>query len=116
MDLDRWLFSYGTLRQAEVQRELFGRVVQSEADVLPGFRIETLRITDADVVALSGLAEHPVLRRGSPGDTVPGSALRVSEQDLARADAYEVSDYTRIGVTLGSGRRAYAYVHRDDAA
>ncbi|UYY59594.1 gamma-glutamylcyclotransferase family protein [Sphingomonas sp. S2-65] len=115
MRLAHWLFSYGTLRQTEVQRELFGRVLESEADVLPGFRSEMLQITDPDVLALSGLAQHPVLRRGSPSDLVSGAALRVTDEDLARADTYEVADYARIAVTLGSGRRAFVYVHRDDA-
>ena len=32
------LFSYGTLRLAEVQRALFGRLVQGEPDAMPGYR------------------------------------------------------------------------------
>jgi hypothetical protein len=34
----------------------------------------------------------------------------VTADDLARADEYETSDYTRIEVALKSGRRAFVYV------
>ncbi|WP_129794040.1 gamma-glutamylcyclotransferase family protein [Sphingosinicella sp. CPCC 101087] len=110
-----WLFSYGTLRQGEVQRELFGRELERVEDVLPGFRVERLRITDEAVIALSGSDSHPVLRRAGAGEAVSGSALAMSDDDLARADGYEVSDYVRIAVTLASGREAFVYVHRDES-
>ena len=112
MSTTHWLFSYGTLRQPEVQTELFGRTLETIDDSLPAFRIERLRITDPDVIALSGSDEHPVLRRG--GNGVSGSALAVTGADLERADRYEVDDYVRIAVTLTSGRDAFVYVHRDD--
>ena len=67
------------------------------------------------MIALSGADVHPVLRRGGEGDEVAGSALRVSGRDLTRADLYEVSDYVRIDAVLKSGKRAFVYVHRDDA-
>jgi hypothetical protein len=111
----RLLFSYGTLRQPEVQRALFGRALDSSKDVLPGFRVEQLSITQPDVIALSGSASHPVLRRGQRDEAVSGLALVVTADDLRKADQYEVKDYVRIGVTLASGRAAFAYVHRDDA-
>ena len=112
MSVTHWLFSYGTLRQPEVQVDLFGRTLETVEDSLPGFRIEQLRITDPEVIALSGSDEHPVLRRG--GEAVSGSALAVTTADLEHADRYEVDDYVRIAVTLASGRNAFVYIHRDD--
>lgn len=112
MSVTHWLFSYGTLRQPEVQIELFGRRLETVEDSLPEFRIERLRITDPEVIALSGSDEHPVLRRG--GNGVSGSALAVTVDDLEHADRYEVDDYVRIAVTLASGRNAFVYIHRDD--
>lgn len=114
MSVTHWLFSYGTLRQPEVQIELFGGTLETVEDSLPGFRIERLRITDPEVIALSGSDEHPVLRRGADGDVVNGSALAVTGTDLEHADRYEVDDYVRIAVTLASGRDAFVYIHRDD--
>lgn len=114
MTENQWLFSYGTLRQPQVQQQLSGRALNGAADVLPGFCVEPLKITDPDVVALSGSDEHPVLRRGLVNDQVEGMALAVSDEDLRHADLYEVSDYVRIAVMLGSGKRAFVYVHADD--
>ncbi|MFI0741396.1 hypothetical protein ACH4PU_25450 [Streptomyces sp. NPDC021100] len=56
------LFSYGTPRQAEVQRSLFGRELTGVPDALPGYRLATVEITDPHVVVLSGSAHHPILR------------------------------------------------------
>ncbi|MGK6319850.1 gamma-glutamylcyclotransferase family protein [Sphingomonas sp. DT-204] len=111
MDGTIWLFSYGTLRQAEVQQAVFGRELAAAPDVLPGYRIEMLAIGDPGVVRTSGLAEHPILREtGAAADMVEGQALAIGPDDLPRADAYEVADYRRVEVTLLSGRRAFVYV------
>jgi hypothetical protein len=104
------LFSYGTLQQPEVQQALFGRPVPTVPDVLPGYRVDVTVITDPAVIATSGSDRHPILRRGGPGDAVPGAFLELSPAELAAADEYEVDDYVRVPVTLGSGRSAWAYV------
>jgi gamma-glutamylcyclotransferase (GGCT)/AIG2-like uncharacterized protein YtfP len=109
------LFSYGTLRQAEVQLSLFGREVATVDDALPGFRLEMVKITDADVIAKSGSDVHPILRRGAAQDAVRGAFLELSEAELACADAYEVDDYERVPVELASGLNAWVYVAADDA-
>jgi len=108
-----WLFSYGTLRQPEVQRALFGRLLESHEDILPGYTLASITIADPQVIALSGSAEHPILRiSDDPEDVVFGMALNVSEGDLARADVYEDPAYRRVLASLRSGRRAYGYVER----
>jgi hypothetical protein len=107
------LFSYGTLRQSDVQQALFGRAVPTVDDVLPGFRLDVVVITDPAVVATSGSDRHPILRRGRPGDAVDGAFLELTPGELAAADAYEVDDYVRVPVTLKSGLSAWAYVAAD---
>ena len=47
--VDHRVFSYGTLRQADVQQALYGRPVPTVADRLPGFRLDWLTITDPAV-------------------------------------------------------------------
>ena len=108
------LFSYGTLQQADVQIELFGRRLDGEADALTGFVVGTLTITDEAVVALSGEEVHLVLRRGASDDRIAGVTLQVTDAELIAADAYETEDYRRITVTLESGREAFVYVAADD--
>jgi gamma-glutamylcyclotransferase (GGCT)/AIG2-like uncharacterized protein YtfP len=105
------LFSYGTLRQENVQLASFGRLLAGTPDALPGYACRTIEIIDPDVVAKSGMKFHPmVVESGNPSDEVPGTLFLITEAELAAADAYEVSDYKRIEVSLRSGRRAWVYV------
>ncbi|HEY0125322.1 MAG TPA: gamma-glutamylcyclotransferase family protein [Rhizobium sp.] len=105
------LFSYGTLRYPEVQMSSFGRLLDGAEDSMPGFRKDMLEITDPAVIATSGERFHPVVMpSGDPADEVPGTVFRISAEELAAADRYEVSDYKRIEVTLKSGTAAWVYV------
>lgn len=105
------LFSYGTLRQANVQMASFGRLLEGTPDALPGYASVLTEITDPNVVATSGLKFHPiVVATGNPADEVPGMLFAITEAELAAADTYEVSDYKRIAVVLKSGKRAWVYV------
>jgi hypothetical protein len=107
-----WLFSYGTLRQREVQLAIFGRALDGRADVLPGYAVSPLRITDPGVIATSGTAHHTIAREtGDPRDEVPGVVFRITLAELAGADAYEVADCKRVTVRLGSGVDAFVYVN-----
>ncbi|MEP7160679.1 MAG: gamma-glutamylcyclotransferase family protein [Dermatophilaceae bacterium] len=108
------LFSYGTLRLPVVQLAVFGRRVPTLEDTLPGFRLDSVRITDPGVLATSGLKEHPILRWGAGEDCVAGATLELSPAELVAADEYEVDDYDRIEVSLGSGVRAWVYVAASD--
>ena len=104
------LFSYGTLQLEPVQRATFGRMLEGVADVLPGYRLGELAIRDAAVVTTSGASHHPiVIATGDGSDRVPGMVFSVTPAELAQADAYEVDDYERVRVTLGSGLEAWVY-------
>lgn len=71
------LFSYGTLQQSQVQIETFGRLLQGQADALPGYRREMVRITDPEVVRTSGADHHPIVMPSSdPADAVEGLSSR----------------------------------------
>ncbi|WP_231642148.1 gamma-glutamylcyclotransferase family protein [Nocardia sp. NRRL S-836] len=108
------LFSYGTLQREPVQLRQFGRVLAGEPDVLPGHRQDWVTITDPDVVALSGTDRHPIVRHtGDPADTAKGTVLTVTAEELAAADVYEVDDYRRCLVELGSGP-AWVYLATTD--
>ena len=97
------LFSYGTLRDPDVQRRLFGRRVEEEADALRGYRLAT--------VVIDGETYPSLMSSGRPADRVSGLVLRLTETDLAAADAYEgTTEYVRATVCLESGRKAFVYV------
>jgi gamma-glutamylcyclotransferase (GGCT)/AIG2-like uncharacterized protein YtfP len=105
------LFSYGTLRQENVQMASFGRLLAGSPDALPGYASVMVEITDPGVVAASGTKFHPmVVETGNPADEVPGSLFLITKSELAAADAYEVSDYKRAEVLLKSGKSAWVYV------
>lgn len=104
------VFSYGTLRLPKVQHALYGRQVPTVTDTLPGYRIDWLLITDADVIAKSGSDRHPILRRAEPHESVDGAYLELTDDELASTDEYEVDDYARVSVRLGSGVQAWAYL------
>ena len=108
------VFSYGTIRHPGVQRALYGRVVDTVPDSLPGFRLDWVTITDPAVIEASGSDRHPILRRGAEADAVRGAYLVLGAGELEATDAYEVDDYARIEVTLSSGATAWVYVAADD--
>ena len=84
---------------------MFGRVVGGLRDVLEGFERGELGIESR---------VYPALRPGGSA-RVEGLVLRVSDEDLAKTDAYETAAYARIEVTLVSGRHAFVYVAADSA-
>lgn len=113
---DIWLFSYGTLRQRNVQLATFGRELEGREDALVGFARSMIAISDPEVVATSGKTHHPIVTRtGAAADEVSGMVFRITAAELAAADSYEVSDYRRIAVTLKSGNEAFVYVRAADA-
>ena len=111
MPMMQLLFSYGTLQQRDVQRATFGRILHGTADELLGFHQSMVKIEDADVVKTSGKTHHPIVARtGRPDDRVAGTVFEVTQEELAQADRYEVSDYKRVAAQLASGRTAWVYI------
>jgi gamma-glutamylcyclotransferase (GGCT)/AIG2-like uncharacterized protein YtfP len=111
---DVLLFSYGTLRQGEVQRATYGRLLDGQPDSLRGYRLAPLPISDPEVVRISGKAVHSIARRtGDPADRIEGVVFRLTAAEIAATDRYEVDVYARVEVELASGCRAFVYVGPD---
>ena len=94
------LFVYGTLRLAEVQREIIGREVELASDTLRRFKTEP--------VAIDGI-EYPTLVPDKRSK-IEGAIISVTNDELAGIDAYEPEEYKRIGVATASGKTAWVYV------
>ena len=110
-DRDILLFSYGTLQLESVQLSSFGRRLDGEPDAMTGYARTMVEITDPDVLAASGERFHPIVSPSSDrSDEAAGMVFRISADDLAAADHYEVADYVRVQVRLKSGRDAWVYV------
>jgi hypothetical protein len=105
------LFSYGTLRQAGVQRSTFGRLLAGTGDALAGYALSPMAITDPHVIAASGSAVHTIARpTGNPADRIDGLVFLVTPGELEAADRYESGPIRRIAVRLASGCEAFVYV------
>lgn len=107
------LFSYGTLRDADVQRATFGRVVPCSPDALVGHALTRVEVTDPDFIRSSGTAVHAnVVATGRAEDRVPGVVLDISAADLEACDRYEApANYRRRRAALASGREAWVYAY-----
>ena len=105
------LFSYGTLQLESVQLESFGRLLTGSKDVLVGFRLEQLQITDEAVLAVSQEEFHPIaIQTNNTNDIISGTLYEITSEELAQADQYEVSDYKRVEATFQSGKMGWIYV------
>ncbi|GAA4162190.1 gamma-glutamylcyclotransferase [Chryseobacterium ginsenosidimutans] len=105
------LFSYGTLQKEQVQIETFGRILQGEKDILTGYKLEMLEITDPEVLRKSNQKYHPILEfSGNVKDEVEGVLFEVTDEEILQADEYEVDDYKRIETVFKSGKKGFIYV------
>lgn len=105
------LFSYGTLQKEQVQIETFGRILDGEKDILTGYKLSQVEITDPEVVRRSGQKYHPILAfSGNSEDEVEGMLFEVTEHEIAKADEYEVDDYKRIETAFKSGKIGFIYI------
>lgn len=107
------LFSYGTLQKEQVQLETFGRILKGEQDILIGYQLKMLEITDPEVLRKSNQKYHPILEySGNTEDEVEGVLFEVSDEEILQADEYEVDDYKRIETIFKSGKRGFIYTER----
>ena len=49
--MSEYLFSYGTLQKEKVQIKLFGRTLRGCNDILCGYKLKRVEITDDDFLA-----------------------------------------------------------------
>lgn len=105
------LFSYGTLQQREVQLGNYGRELNGQPDTLAGYRLDDITIDDPQVVELSGKSVHRIaIATGRADDRVSGTLFELTDAELEATDGYEIPAYSRIEVTLASGRTCWVYV------
>ena len=102
---DQLLFTYGSLQDAEVQLDTFGRLVVSQPATLPGYTIDYIEIDDARLSDVAGPSVHPVLRHtGNALDKVVGTVVDREQKgrDLLRF-AHEGGIEPQWTVAVGDG-------------
>ena len=108
-----YLFSYGTLQKEQVQIETFGRILTGHQDVLVGYELKMVEITDDEVLRKSKERFHPIIEYSGNGyDKVQGVLFEVTEQEIINADEYEVDDYKRVEVTFQSSKKGFLYAKK----
>jgi len=109
------LFSYGTLQLEKVQIENYGRLLKGKKDTLLSYKLDKLKISDAEVLKKSGKEFHPIaIKTGSPNDLIEGIIFEITEEELIATDKYEVSDYKRVLETFVSGEQAWVYIAKSE--
>ena len=98
--MEQLLFVYGTLKKKDVQKEVIGREINGEDDVLSGYTVSRVKI---------GNEIYPALVR-EDRKRVHGTVLKLDEDELGKIDDYETEVYRRVRVTLESGKSAWAYL------
>jgi len=106
-----FLFSYGTLQLKNVQIENYGRELTGSKDKLFNYKLDTLKITDQEVLQKSGKEHHPIASKThDPNDFIEGTIFEITKLELDETDKYEVSDYVRVLETFSSGQKAWVYI------
>ena len=108
------LFSYGTLQLENVQKDTFSRILIGSKEILMKYVIEHIKITDQKVILSSGTDIHPILKyTGDELDVVEGMIFDLTNEELLKADKYEVDDYKREKVVFKSGKTGFVYLKNE---
>jgi len=105
------LFSYGTLQKDSVQIELFGRLLTGAKDVLEGYKLVSIEITDEAFLAKGEEKfQLTLIRSKDSADIIEGTVFEISHEELTFADRYEPDNYRRAKVGLRTGKEAWVYI------
>ena len=93
---EQYLFACGDFQQAAVQEQVFGRRLAGKPDSLVGYCREPF-----------------VWPSSNSHDRVDGMVFRITDADLAAADAYEPPNYRHSKVETASGFLAWVYLRQN---
>lgn len=98
---EQLLFTYGTLQDPTVQKEVFARGLNGSAESLKAYKMANHKVFNS----------YPTLEfTGNPKDFIDGIAYTVTLEELKLADNYEGPAYVRKRITLQSGKEAWVYL------
>lgn len=99
------LFAYGSLKDKEIQENIFGRVLEGTRDKLNGYIKKVIHIEEE-----FGLTPYPIITATqNPGDSIKGILYQLTQRELQLADTYEGIHYKRIKVELHSNEIVWVY-------
>ena len=99
------LFAYGSLQNEDIQKDLFGRILEGTAETLIGYVVKEIQIEEE-----FGMVHYPIITEThKTEDTINGMVYTVSTKELHQSDLYEGLHYKRVEVHLQSNQKAWAY-------
>jgi gamma-glutamylcyclotransferase (GGCT)/AIG2-like uncharacterized protein YtfP len=99
------LFAYGSLQNEEVQKDLFGRILEGTPETLIGYIVKRIQIEEE-----FGLVHYPIITEtNKTEDTINGVVYSITTKELHQSDLYEGLHYKRVEVQLQSDQKAWAY-------
>lgn len=99
------LFAYGTLKEKDIQENIFGRSLKGIPETLLGYIVQTIQIEEE-----FGVETYPIITPTDlPEDAIEGIVYELSEKELELADTYEGKYYRRIEVQLQSQEKVWVY-------
>jgi gamma-glutamylcyclotransferase (GGCT)/AIG2-like uncharacterized protein YtfP len=99
------LFAYGSLQNEDIQKDLFGRILEGTPETLIGYIVKQIQIEEE-----FGLVHYPIITETNKlEDTINGMVYSISLQELRQTDLYEGLHYKRVEVHLQSDQKAWAY-------
>ena len=109
------VFTYGTLQLPSIQQQLFGRTIEGHDDMLHGFALGKIPISDPVISREIGCDHYLAIYPAETARPLHGKVLQLSEAELLIADHYEGTLYQRIQVFLHSGEKAWVYRYKDES-
>jgi len=87
--MKEYLFSYGTLQNEKVQIDLFGRSLAGSADVLRGYKVSIIEITDETFLSKDEAKYQKTLMiSANENDIVRGIVFEITGDELLIVDGY----------------------------
>ncbi|MBB1194463.1 gamma-glutamylcyclotransferase [Flavobacterium sp. SOK18b] len=99
------LFAYGSLQNEDIQKDLFGRILEGTPETLIGYVVKQIQIEEE-----FGIVNYPIITQTeNQENTINGMVYEISTKELLQSDLYEGLHYKRVEVQLQSKQKAWAY-------
>ncbi len=99
------LFAYGSLQNEDIQKDLFGRILEGTPETLIGYVVKQIQIEEE-----FGIVNYPIITQTeNQEDTINGIVYAISTKELHQSDLYEGLHYKRVEVQLQSKQKVWAY-------
>ena len=96
-----YVFTYGTLLDPQIRKDVLGYPISSLASEVSGFRMAQVK--------LSGISYPMLVEDKQNKDWISGAYFKIDETDLKKLDEYESTAYRRKLVTAADGTKVWIY-------